>query len=330
MKAPAVRSVQRLVLAAALACAPAAAAQTQPAIQATDAGRDQARQLALEGLAAHQRADWAAVIDRFERAERLYHAPVHMKYLAIAYERATPARMVDAIEMWQRLSREQLPADAPEVSRSAVAEAQRELARLDSRIGHVVVEIPLSTQGASVELDGQPYPASSFNTPRFVDAGAHQLVARVPGRPPFERSFSVGPGATERIEVPVVVEQVARVEAPVTRTTTMMRANPLRMVGIVTAGVGVAAVVGGAIAGAMASSSFNQLETDCPMRRCATQQQLDQRGSVDTLAGASTGLFVAGGVLVAAGAVLFFVGRPREETIQVGIGPRAVSLSLRF
>jgi hypothetical protein len=331
MRAPEYR-LRVLALVGALAFTPALQAQPTPAAQSDAANRETARTLALEGIAAQQRADWATVIARFERAEQLFHAPVHLKYLAIAYERSTPPRMVQAIETWQRLSQEHLPPEAPAVFRAAVDEAQREFARLDSRIGHLVIEVPASLQGqVTIELDGQAYPAESLNTVRFVDAGQHRIVDRAPNRPQREHVINISPGATERVQIEAPAAQ--RVEVPVVqppRTEVVLRPNPLRTVGIITAGVGAAALIGGVITGVMANGQFADLETACPNRRCPNQAALDQRNSVDTLATATTGLLVAGGVLAAAGVTLFFVGRPREETVQVAVGPRSVELSWHF
>jgi hypothetical protein len=123
------------------------------------------------------------------------------------------------------------------------------------------------------------------------------------------------------------------VEAPVVvppRTTTVLRPNPLRTVGIITASVGGAALLGGVITGLMASSEFDQLALECPMMRCATQAQLDRRNSVDSLATTSTALYISGGVLIAAGVALFFVGKPREETVQLTLGPRYAGVSFAF
>ncbi len=331
MRAPAYR-LPVIALVGALAFTPTLRAQPTPVAQSDVANRETARTLALEGIAAQGRGDWATVIDRFERAEHLFHAPVHLKYLAIAYERSTPPRMVQSIETWQRLSQEQLPPEAPAVFRAAVEEARREFTRLDSRIGHLVVEVPTTIQGGvTIEIDGQPYPATSYNTVRFVDAGQHRIVDHTQNQPPREHVINIGPGATERVQIEAPVVQ--RVEVPIVvppRTEVVLRPNPLRTVGIITAGVGAAALIGGVITGVMANGQFADLEAACPNRRCPTQAALDQRNSVDTLAGATTGMLVAGGVLVAAGVTLFFVGRPREETVQVAVGPRSIGLSWNF
>ncbi len=313
----------------ALTITPSLAAQPAPN---EAANRETARSLALEGIAAQGRADWPAVIDRFERAEQLFHAPVHLKYLAIAYERSTPPRLVSAIETWQRLSQEQLAPDAPAVFRAAVEEARREFSRLDSRVGHLVIEVPAELQASvSVELDGQPVPQKAFSTMRFVDAGAHQIVSRVPGRPEVNHQITIAPGATERVQIAApVAAPPPPVEPVAPRTQVVLRPNPLRTVGIITAGVGAAALIGGAITGVMASGEFSDLEAACPNRQCPDQATLDRRNSVDTLSSASTGMLIGGGVLVAAGVTLFFLGAPRQETVQIAVGPRSVGLTWHF
>jgi hypothetical protein len=318
-----------VALVGALAFTPAVAAQQPP--QASDAAaRTTARQLALEGVAAHNRGDWATVVDRFERAEQLFHAPIHLRYLALGYERMTPANVIRAAETWQRLGQEQLGADAPQQFRDAIAEARRELERLEGRLGHISIELAPGLQGASVTLDGQAQPATTLATLRFIEAGSHTLRAEIAGHPAVERQVNIGPGATERVLLDLPPPVVEVPVAVVPRTTTVLRANPLRTVGFVTAGVGGAALLGGVIAGLMASSEYDSLVGACPNMRCSTQSQLNRRDSVDSLASTSTALFVSGGVLAAAGVVMILVGRPREETVQVAVGPRHVGLSFSF
>jgi hypothetical protein len=329
-------STRALLLSAAALLGPLSLASTsyaQPAAQTSDeANRTEARRLALEGVAAQGRADWPTVIDRFERAEQLFHAPVHLRFLAIAYERSTPPRMVLAAETWQLLSQEQLDSNAPQPFRDAVAEAQRELARFDTRLGHLVIEVPTDVQGAAVTVNGEAYASSRYNTPRFVEAGELHIAATVPGRQPFERTVTLAPGATERVQIapPPLPQVVEAPPPPQPRTVTVMRSNPLRTVGIITASVGGAVLIGGVVSGLMASSEFDTLQSECPMNRCPTAQALSRRDSVDSLATTSTALYVTGGLLVAAGVALFFIGAPREETVTVSVGPRSAGLTLRF
>lgn len=314
---------------------PASAQPSPGASSATgatpEANRNQARQLATEGIAAHQRREWPVVIDRFERAEQLFHAPVHLRFLAEAYEQTSPPRLVAAAETWRRLSQEQLPADAPEPFRQAVALAQRELPRVEARLGRVVIEASGAAANAVVMIDGQPVPSSAFGAPRLVEPGSHHVTANLPEHQPIERDVQVNAGATENLSLSFTPMQRTVAAPPPTVTTRVVTTpNPLRLVGFITAGVGVAALVGGAITGAMAQSEFSNLEAACPNQTCTSQADLDRRNSVDSMATASTGLLVAGGVLTAAGVVLVIVGKPRQETVRVGFTGSALQLTATF
>ena len=107
-------------------------------------------------------------------------------------------------------------------------------------------------------------------------------------------------------------------------------ANPLRTVGFVVGGVGVAALIGGAITGVMAGSAFTELETACPNRQCSTATDLARRDNVNTLSGMTNGLLIGGGVLAATGIVMVILGRPRTETVQVGFNGRDLLIGGRF
>ena len=317
-----------LVSLASVGYAPAARAQPAP----TQADRDRARELALQGINAFNRNDYATVIDRFEAAERSFHAPVHLRYLAISYERATPPRLMDAVAAWRRLSQEQLAADAPQPFRDAIDEARRELPRVEARLARVQINVGNGGPGMVVEIDGAAVPAEELSRPRVVTPGEHLITARRAGFDPVQRTVRVEMGGNEQVAVTFVETPRAVVEAPPPppQTRTVERPNPLRTVGFALAGVGGAALIGGIITGVMAGSAFSDLQTACPNNTCRTQADLDLRGNVDTLAGATNGLLIGGGVLAVAGVVMIVVGRPRTETVQVSVGPRGGSLTIPF
>jgi len=326
------RLIPTLSLLATLAQAPTLLAQpAQPVTSQAD--RDRARELALQGINAFNRNDYATVIDRFEAAERSFHAPVHLRYLAIAYERATPPRLLDAVDAWRRLSQEQLPPDAPQPFRDAIEEARRELPRVEAQLGHVALNVTNGGEGMVVEIDGRGVPADALSRPQLVAPGEHLITARRAGHNDVQRTVRVTAGGTEQVAVAFVpiqqhVEQPPPPPPPQTRT--VERPNPLRTIGFAVAGVGGAALIGGIITGVMANGAFSDLQTSCPNNVCRTQADLDQRDTVDGLAGATNALLIGGGVLAAAGVVMIIVGRPRTETVQVSVGPRGGSLTIPF
>ncbi len=269
----------------------ASSAWAQPA-QPSGADRNAARELAMQGIAANNRQDWPVVLDRFTQAEQRFHAPIHVRYIAIALEHLSPPRLADAVEAWRRLSQEVLPADAPPPFRAAVEEARRELPR---------VEALLRAQSGTPVTPPTTPPTTPVTTPVTTPPANNTTPVSVRTPPPPE-------GNT------------------VTRTV----ANPLRTVGFVTAGVGVAALIGGVITGVMANGAYSDLEGACPNRMCANSNDLTQRDTVDTLAGMTNGLLIGGGVLAAAGVVLVLVGGPRTETVQVGFNGRDLLVGGRF
>ncbi|MFO0682632.1 MAG: tetratricopeptide repeat protein [Sandaracinus sp.] len=79
-------------------------------------------------------------------------------------------------------------------------------------------------------------------------------------------------------------------------------------VGWIVAGVGVAAIVGGIITGAMALDAQSTLDNQCgPDRRSCPAGFESTRNTGQALGAATDGLLIGGGVLVATGVVLLFV-----------------------
>ncbi|HSC87688.1 MAG TPA: hypothetical protein VLC09_10475 [Polyangiaceae bacterium] len=81
--------------------------------------------------------------------------------------------------------------------------------------------------------------------------------------------------------------------------------------GLITGGVGVAALIGGVITGVMAKSKESSARDQCidvaGTLTCPTSTQ-DEFDSASSLATVSTALFIGGGVLAATGVTLFIVG----------------------
>src|SRR5690606_36414471 len=88
---------------------------------------------------------------------------------------------------------------------------------------------------------------------------------------------------------------------------------PLRTIGFVAAGVGVAGLAAFAIAGSMAKSEFDTLEEECGSARCTDPKYADNVDSgkrMQTIA--NIGLIV-GAVGVVAGGTLIVLGGPSKK-----------------
>ena len=90
-----------------------------------------------------------------------------------------------------------------------------------------------------------------------------------------------------------------------------------KVIGLVAGGVGVAGLVAGAIFGAMTMSSASEQKNDCssPTSCPDPGHAASAHSSGETTATLSTVGFIAGGVLIAAGAVLYLTSpRSREAS----------------
>ena len=122
--------------------------------------------------------------------------------------------------------------------------------------------------------------------------------------------------------------------APVAPVSSTSFRPALRVAGVATAGVGLALVATGVYFGLHAASDSNALEQSAAQRQTwsAADRAVDSDGT--SSARAATALYVAGGIAVATGAALAFLGWPRKgagaaTTASVGAVPGGAALWLR-
>lgn len=322
-----------MLLAIALATAPFAQAIAGPAED-----KATARELAKDGIAAEAKGDCATAIDRLERAESLYHAPPHLQYLARCYTKV--GRLVEATETWRKLTLESLPVGAPQAFKDAIVEAQTELPKIEPRLARLTVHTSTKYDGLSVEIDGKSWPTAALDVPRVMDPGTHVLRAKATGFKTHEQSIALGEGKSDTVTITLEagVDPVpsasastsATVPPPPTASASASTAptgkssfGTVQWVGVVTAGVGVLALAGGAFTGLTSNAKFSKLESDCPVRSACEAADLDQRtDTIRTLDKATTVLLISGGILVAAGLTMTILGPSKKS------GPTDVALSV--
>lgn len=317
-----------MLVALSIATAPFASALAGPAED-----KATARDLAKEGIAAEQKGDCATAIDRLERAESLFHAPPHLQFLARCYTKV--GRLVDATETWRKLTLEPLPGNAPPAFKEAVVEANTELPKLEPRLAHLTVKTSQKYEGFVAEIDGKAWPNAALDVARVIDPGKHVVRARAAGFKTTDQTVDLSEGKAEVITVtleaggdPIGVPPLASsstasstsavpmtTASPTTSTGDHPPSGSLRTVGYVTAGVGAAALIGGAVTGLLATSKFNKLASDCPDRRNCAISDLDQRTkSVQTLSTTTNILLIGGGVLAAVGITMVLLAPSRRSS----------------
>jgi hypothetical protein len=173
-----------------------------------------------------------------------------------------------------------------------------------------------------VTIDGQPFTDKLDGRQLAIDPGDHEFVFTSPGEDPITRHIVIRESEKARAETvtigkpPVIPtrDQNGPVDPNAGRTQ--------RYLGLGAAGVGVVGVVVGAVFGLSASSSWSNAQKECPSaNNCSQPQAGDDRSNALSKSTVSTIGFIAGGVLIAGGAVLFFTAPKPRKDVSVGIAP---------
>lgn len=315
----------------------------------TDEQRAGARAAATAGGQAFMEKRWSDAVDLFTRAESLVHSPVHLLYTARAQEKL--GSIVKARETYIKITNSDLPAGAPAPWRDAKADAEKELEALEPRIPYVT----LTVQGAgskpvTVTMDGTPVPSALLGVPRPVDPGDHRFEARADGLQTATSAVSVKERRNETVvltlappgSTPPATPAAAGPATPegppgagpgggtteTSASTTGLdtgRHGP-SPVTYVALGVGAVGLVVGTVFLLQSNSSVDKANQLCtlPGGVCPISAR-DQIHSYDDDARSqrtiSTIGFVAGGLGLAAGGVLWFVTGKKKHTETAEIRP---------
>jgi hypothetical protein len=202
------------------------------------------------------------------------------------------------------------------VSRSDEKRAQsarEKAAALEPKLGKLRIH---AAPGVIVERDGTRIDVAMLDTEVPVDAGAHVVDASKEGKKPWHVSVDVKDGETSRVDVPELEDApvVAKpgAEAPVAAVLPPeTNGNGQRIAGLVVGGVGIVGLGLGTVFALSAQSKWSSVTDKCPDKVCpdaATRDSVAQsRDDASKAATLGTVGFIAGGALVATGAVLFFM-----------------------
>jgi hypothetical protein len=175
-------------------------------------------------------------------------------------------------------------------------------------------------------IDDVPIAHAIDGSPLSPDPGSHVFVFTEAGQPPVTQTFVLREGERDRHERIVIGEPAAAAKpAPAASDkgtslslapTTPSGIPTQKVIGLVAGGVGVAGLVAGAVFGAMTMSSASQQKSDCASAtNCPNPgQAASDHSRGDTTATLSTVGFIAGGALLAAGAVLYLTAPRSKES----------------
>jgi hypothetical protein len=170
-----------------------------------------------------------------------------------------------------------------------------------------------------------------------VDPGKHTLVVTAPGRVSAELSLSIAIGETKEIIVapgpvePPTAKPSAAAPVRGDRTTPEPSTWPAQKVmGVAALGAGAIGLGVGAAFGLMSMSAHDDAAATCPAPNpCGDRDAAEAWSDATTAGSVSTVAFVAGGVLAAAGAVLWITA-PSAGRADVGVGPAGARVRFQF
>jgi hypothetical protein len=185
-------------------------------------------------------------------------------------------------------------------------EARKQLVEVEHHLGRI--QVSCSTPGAEVTLDGGTLFTGPDQREVWVTARAHEVTAKKPEYGTQARRVAVGPGAQETVAL--TLRRMIIAEPP-----------KWKYWALVASGVGVAAASG--VLHGFSAHDFGLYDSGFAKLPCAamgcTQPQIDDGDSQLSARlnrarleqKIAVGGYIAGGALVAAGAVLLYFTRPR-------------------
>jgi hypothetical protein len=230
-------------------------------------------------------------------------------------------------------------------------EASRRALALEPKLSQLVIMVPGRVSGLVVKRDDEEIDAAMWNTPLPLDPDTYTIVAEAPGYKPWRTEVNVGTKlrrvvvtipTLERAPAPVV-EKLAPTELPVAvvpspALVVEKRSSPSmwttsRKVAVGVGVLGLAAAGTGVYFGMRSKDLEDRSNEVCPGTICEDPNALDDNDRAQDYARNANILYVAGGVLVAASAVIWIVGGPDQEvrvSPTIGSGGAGVSLGGNF
>jgi hypothetical protein len=200
--------------------------------------------------------------------------------------------------------------------------------RLQPRLTKLSIEPLQPTQGLTILRNGVAIGPAQWSTAVPVDAGSYRIEADAPGKLHWSGNLVVsGEGQVVRFQVPVLqaatLRQPGATPAPGTGPTAPADkgVSTGTIAGLTIAGVGVIGIGVGVAFGLIAMSKKNEVDELCPDESKCTTEGIDINDEAKTAGTVSTVAFIAGGVLLVGGIVLWLVAPSGDDVAKIEIGP---------
>jgi serine/threonine-protein kinase len=272
----------------------------------------------------------AEACPKLEESQRIDPGMGTLFNLAACYEAV--GRTASAWVGYRDVAVQAAAANQPDREKAARTKASA----LEAKLMRLKIIAGADTPGLEIRRDGLVVNPALVGTALPLDPGPHTLSASAPGKETWEHNVLLEhPGATVNVEVPPlgdkpagapVAVQPSREPAPPPGDGVSPR--PWQMpLGITATAVGAVGLGVGTAFGFLAKSAFDASNvSNCNKTTNACNGAgLSQRSDAVLKGNVGTGAFIAGGVLAAAGIVLWATA-PKAAAVKVGVGPASVSL----
>jgi hypothetical protein len=219
------------------------------------ASRKAARVLAEEGLALFDQKDFAAALERFDKADAVASVPTVDLFAARCLTQL--GRLLDASARYLDVINAEVVEDSPLAFKAAQVDARRERAALLPRLASIAVVIEGSAEGATVLLDGKEIDPATLSEARPLDPGSHRVEGRKAGVSVAEEvTLAEGETETVRLKLPKLLPPPPPPPPPKPEGPW----RTLRTIGIVGMGVGGAGLAVWGVTGGIALAQRGDLE----------------------------------------------------------------------
>lgn len=224
------------------------------------------------------------------------------------------------------------------------ARARERAQALEPGLSRLSIDVPagMRVSGLQVRRDGVEVGSAVWGTPIPTDPGHHTISASAPAKKTWTTDVTVGAnGDQAKVSIPALQDEPApssATTAPTPAATPGPTAPPpatetappppepngsgQRTAGIVLAGAGVVGLIVGGVTGGIAMGKESQSKNDCPSTtNCTVASAVQENNDAKTFGNVSTVGFIAGGVLVAAGAVVFFTAPKARPATALRLEP---------
>jgi hypothetical protein len=308
-----------------------------PSVARADKSADAAHAEALfeEGHRLMIAQDYANACPKLAESQRLDPAPGTVLNLAACYEREGKTASA-----WAAYKAAQAATQAAGQKERAAA-AARKATELEAKLSRMTFTVSPDARmgGLEIRCDGEPVREPEWGTALPYDPGPHDVEVRAPGRRAWHTRAELRADRDRAtIAIPVLEAEPAAVAEPASggpggvqivresgpseaAPETKGRGRTQRLAGALVGGVGVLGLGVGIFTGLRAKSTYDDATAACGGTRCPVGSPgLSLRDDATSWATASTVGFIAGGALLATGALLFLTA-PHEtaQPPQVGI-----------